>query len=276
MTSSDIQITIITSTLNCAESLTATADSIRSQTHRAVQWIVADGGSVDGTVDRLRQFGFVGHWFSEPDTGIYDAWNKACEFISGEWVLFLGAGDVLAGPDVLRQVASELSRLPNDMLIAYGNVVQFADGKERYRYRQVDLARWELFRPTLPAHQGVFHRSRLLMNAKPFDASYKVVADSKLLLQVIRGDVTRYMDIDVTEMEPGGVSSNPSCTLKVMREFLRLEADLGYRIPRSRLWWYVTRSHAKAFLFRLAGAGAVDRVIRLKRRLGGTRPWNQR
>lgn len=268
MTPRVARITIITSTLDCAESLRATAESIGSQTHRNVQWIVADGGSGDGTVDVLRRLGEDAHWFSEPDTGIYDAWNKACRLIDGEWVLFLGAGDVLAGPAVLSDVARRLEALPDRVSIAYGNVVQLVDGRERYRYGEVQLDAWQLCRPALPAHQGVFHRARLLERSRPFDDSYRVVADSKLLLQVIRQEATCYLGIDVTQMEPGGVSSHPASTLKVMREFLRLEADLGYRIPRMRKIWYVFRNHAKASLYKVAGPGLVDRVIRFKRSIG--------
>jgi hypothetical protein len=111
-----------------------------------------------------------------------------------------------------------------------------------------------------------------LRQPTPFDASYKVVADSKLLLQVIRPEVTHYMGIDIAQMEAGGVSSNPAGTLKVMREFLRLESDLGYRIPKAQRLWYVTRSHAKSILYRVAGDRVVNLLARIKHSLVCIRP----
>lgn len=71
MTSAVVPITIITSTLNCAKSLAATAESIRAQSHPALHWIVADGASSDGTVEVIRSNAdIVVHWFLAPDTGI--------------------------------------------------------------------------------------------------------------------------------------------------------------------------------------------------------------
>ena len=163
MTPDCIRITIITSTWNCAVALAATAESIRNQSHRALQWIVADGASTDGTADWVRKNGdVVSHWFSEPDTGIFDAWNKACRFIDGDWVLFLGAGDLLANAETLARFAAELAQTPPEIVVAYGNVVQIVAGEETYRYGQVNLEHWELYRPALPAHQGVFHRADTL------------------------------------------------------------------------------------------------------------------
>ena len=268
-----MSITIITSTLNCAHALGTTADSLRKQSCRAIQWIVADGGSTDGTLEVVRNSADVlDDWFSESDQGIYDAWNKACQLIRGEWVLFLGAGDVLAAPDTLERAVLQLAGLSPDILVAYGNVVQKVKGHVLYRYAEVDLSSWQLCRPALPPHQGTFHRAQVLRQPRPFDESYRVVADSKLLLQIVRPETTIYLDMDVAEMEVGGVSSNPAWTLRIMKEFLRLESDLGYRIPLGKRVWYVTRNRVKWILYRVAGVGAVERVVHVKRRIGGPRP----
>jgi len=261
------RITIITSTLNCAGALAATAQSIRSQTYSNVQWIVADGGSTDGTVERIRE-STVSHWFSEADSGIYDAWNKACQFIDGEWVLFLGAGDLLMEVDTLQKVGTRLAASEPEILVVYGNVIQGEPGTAGRRYGEVNLKGWDLFRPALPAHQGVFARSGLFSGPSPFDSSYRVAADSKFLLQIIRGEVTRYVDVDITRWVPGGISEHPKSTLRVMRELLRLESDLGYRIPPVRRFAFVLRSYGRAIVYRLAGANAVELAARAKRGIG--------
>jgi glycosyltransferase involved in cell wall biosynthesis len=272
MTHDAVSFTIITSTLNCRDALIKTIDSIRGQSCRSVQWIIADGGSTDGTVNLIRSNAdVVDDWFSGPDQGIYDAWNKACRLIRGEWVLFLGAGDTLAAAGTLAQVQQAVGRLPPSALIAYGNVVQCVAGEIAYRFGEVDLAGWELYRPALPPHQGTFHRATLLHGQRPFDTSYRVVGDGKLLLQVIRPELTHYLGIDVADMEPGGIGSHPASCIKVMKEFLRLEKDIGYRIPFWRRSWFIVRSYVKYFLFRTVGSHAVSNVALLTRRLGGSR-----
>ena len=263
-------ITVVTSTLNCADGLAATAASLRSQTWHAAQWVVADGGSTDATLSVIRRNAdIIGDWYSEPDKGIYDAWNKACHLIRGEWVLFLGAGDVFTQPSTLASVAAHLAQMAPEIDFLYGNVVQAKGRQVLYRYAEVDLMDWQLCRPAVPAHQGVFHRARLFRSEAPFDATYRIAGDTKLMLQHMRVANTRYVDLDIATMEAGGVSSHPASALKVMREVLRLEAELGYRIPPIPRALYIARTHTKALLARLVGAAAVDSLIRAKQRLIG-------
>src|SRR5215475_3350080 len=95
-----MRLTLILACLDAGPLLQRCLDSIARQDHGDIEVIVADGGSRDGTVAMLQgwQAGPVAsfQWFSEPDRGIADAWNKAVPRAGGEWVLFLGADDVLA------------------------------------------------------------------------------------------------------------------------------------------------------------------------------------
>lgn len=264
------RFSIITSTLNCAEALGATEESLRQQTWKNFQWIIADGGSTDGTLDRLHALPEAwAEWFSEPDRGIYDAWNKACRRIDGDWVLFLGAADVLWGPETLQRVACALASLPPDIDFMYGNVVHVHGMQVLYRYGQVDLDTWQFCRPALPAHQGLFQRASLFGSDAPFDASYRIAGDSKFLLERLHSRNTHYVDLGIARMEAGGVSSSPTHTRAVMKELLRLEADLGYRIPPARRLLCAGRMYAKAGLAKLIGAASVERLIRAKQRLTG-------
>jgi len=247
-------ITIITSTWNCAEDLKLTANSIREQTYKNIQWIVADGGSSDGTVDIIvANQDIVTDWFSESDGGIYDAWNKACKYIAGDWVIFLGAGDVFCSSATLEQVMRKMAHLPCGVVASYGGVLQSEGGHIIYRFAEVDLDEWELYRPRLPCHQGVFQRYFLFNVEKPFDDSYRVVADSKFLLEAAGIGDFFFLDVDVCNMLPGGVSAHPSRALVVMHEFLRLESEIGYKIPIKNKMLYVFISYFKYCLFNLGG-----------------------
>lgn len=244
-------ITIITSTLNCASALSRTADSIRGQTYKNIQWIVADGGSNDGTLNVINANGdIISCYSSERDSGIYDAWNKACKLIRGDWVIFLGAGDVFSRQDVLELVSGKLEKIPMDVVIAYGNVVQEKNGKEIFRYGEVDLKAWEIYRPKLPAHQGVFQRAEIF-GENPFDIQYKVAADSKFMLQALKQGSAFYFNIDVCIMEPGGISSHPKHAIRVMKELFKLEGDVGYVIPVAKRIEFIFRIYLKAFFYEL-------------------------
>lgn len=263
------KISIVTSTKNCAESLGITARSIRDQIETSIspQWIVADGASDDGTVEVIKEnLDVITNWFSRPDCGIYDAWNHACRLIEGEWVIFLGAGDTLASPTTLAEASRRLQEFSLDDTIAYGNVIQIIDGRRCRRGGPVDFASWDLYRRALPYHQGVFQRSHLLRSNAPFDASYRVAADSKFLLQVLSTGHANWMDMDIGVMEPGGTSANPKHALLIMREFFRMESELGYKLPWQNKLIYRLLSYSRVGIYAAAGAGVVEAIARRKRR----------
>src|ERR1700741_4805153 len=95
-------VSIISATLNAARELPYSIASLAAQRGASFEWIVVDGGSRDGTQALLEpKPARIAWWTSEPDGGVYDAWNKGCARARGEWLLFLGAGDEFATSDML-------------------------------------------------------------------------------------------------------------------------------------------------------------------------------
>ena len=95
------RVSIITAVYNAAPTLEECLLSVRHQSYRDVEHILIDGGSTDGSVEVLqRHSSLLAYWVSEPDSGVFDAWNKGLCAATGEWIAFLGAEDVLL-PDAL-------------------------------------------------------------------------------------------------------------------------------------------------------------------------------
>ncbi len=91
-------ISIITATFNAAEHLVNLIDSLVAQTDQDFEWVVADGGSSDGTLVLLEKAKAQLKYVvvdSRPDFGIYDALNRAIKTATGEYYLVVGADDVL-------------------------------------------------------------------------------------------------------------------------------------------------------------------------------------
>lgn len=240
------RITIITATYNCAAALLATAASIREQQYGNIQWIIADGGSTDGTlrvVEENRDIASV--CIMGPDAGIYDAWNKACRRIDGGWVLFLGAGDELASGQTLAEVARIADVQDAGVVAVYGNVLmRGGDGADRYVDRKPDLAFWEFGRPALPHHQGVFQRRSLFPAGDAFDATYRIAGDSKFLLQAGKAGTFAHIDVTVAIMRDDGASNDYRNILVTRREIRRICAELGIAVPpwhrlKSDLRWWL-------------------------------------
>jgi glycosyltransferase involved in cell wall biosynthesis len=225
-------ITIITSTFNCAGALKLTAQSIRSQKYSSIQWIIADGGSTDGTIEVINSnYEIISNWFSGKDTGIYDAWNKACKFIVNEWVIFLGAGDVLNSSTSLAEFWSSAKVIGSEYKIVYGNVLYLDQGgNPRYLSRKPCLKFWEFGRPALPHHQGIFqHKS--LFNIDTFDTSYRVAADSKFLLKSLQYCKSLHIDITLTRMFADGISNDIKNLINAEAEIKRVCRELEIYVP---------------------------------------------
>lgn len=90
----DKKISIIIATYNAENTIKRCIDSIACQKSDEIELLVIDGDSKDKTVDILKSYGNIIDIFkSEPDKGVYDAWNKALRLATGEWIMFLGADD---------------------------------------------------------------------------------------------------------------------------------------------------------------------------------------
>ena len=89
------KLSVISVTYNCAQLIRETISSVLKQSSDFVEYIVIDGGSVDGTIDIIDEYkDDIAYFISEPDQGIYSAMNKGIREASAEWILFLNAGDI--------------------------------------------------------------------------------------------------------------------------------------------------------------------------------------
>ena len=161
-------LTIATVVYNGCEALTASVESVLALQRDDVDYIVVDGGSKDRTVDFLRGCGDqLAYWMSVPDSGIYNAMNKAVRLTAPDsYVLFLGAGDkILRLPDADTIAAAKATGAQ----ILYGDVL-IGD----WLFQSSFNAKL-MYRNTLH-HQGLFVRKG--GPEEPwFDESLKVFSD---------------------------------------------------------------------------------------------------
>lgn len=208
-------ISIITATFNATNILPRLLASLASQSFRNFNVIIQDGASTDGTVAVAGSFkNSVPEMIikSIPDTGIYDAWNKALDNAGdrlGEWVLFLGADDSLAGPQVLAVVGKYLCSMPPDVnfvsteicwvsgesIVRQSHFTQLPDSFDRL---------WEGMTVPFP---GLFIR-RSLFAQMHFDAAFKIAGDYDLLVRAWRNpDALITLPILSTRFSLGGCST---------------------------------------------------------------------
>jgi glycosyltransferase involved in cell wall biosynthesis len=221
--------TIITATLNAAATLPRLLESLAAQTCRDFELIIQDGASSDDTVvvaekwrERLPALSLE----SEPDTGIYDAWNKTLPRIRGEWTLFLGADDFLADASALEQAREMLEKAPETADYATSPVALVKAGNWADR-RAADILppSGNILRDMpqgmpLP-HQGLFHRKRLF-TWRRFDSTLRIVGDYDFLCRTAAEGVIVRLNRPLVSMALGGISGSPTAMWTRERESLRV------------------------------------------------------
>jgi len=168
-------LTIITVVRNHAAGLEKTFRSLAESSEGSYrpEIILIDGGSTDGTPEVVKKYNqLLSCWISEPDEGPYDAMNKGLRKATGEWVLFLNAGDLPAGPETLRKIFS-IIETEREADLCYGDWM--VDYSSFSTYRKAAGVQ-ELWKGMICSHQSMIFRTRKLREAG-FPAGYSLAAD---------------------------------------------------------------------------------------------------
>ncbi|MDR1398187.1 MAG: glycosyltransferase [Desulfarculales bacterium] len=218
---------IVTATRNAAAALPQMLDSLARQSCRDFELIIQDGASKDNTIALAESYrSRLPHLVlnSEPDRGIYDAWNKALPHINGQWVLFLGADDQLADAEVLNRARSQMLFLPERVRYVAGDMVRlWPDAGIRQQVEaEVDQVRKRLRRETPSPQSSLFYCQRLFINNN-FDDGLSIVGDYDFVCRTWLDDSQGYkLGFTVTGMTWGGISSAPHKALRARWEFMKV------------------------------------------------------
>jgi glycosyltransferase involved in cell wall biosynthesis len=168
-------VSIIVATYNCGATIEETILSVTEQEFPAKELIIIDGGSTDDTLDVIKNHDqVIDFWSSEPDRGIYDAFNKGIARACGEWLYFLGGDDRFADREVLRRIFSR----PLNGKIIYGNVLLEGEGPMKRTDNLYD-GRFTPLKLCLRniCQQAIFYHKSLFSSLGPFELKYPLLAD---------------------------------------------------------------------------------------------------
>jgi hypothetical protein len=207
-------ISVLIATRDAARGLPRCLESLRGQSFRDFEVVVMDGGSADGTVELLKAAGdVVATWRSEPDRGIYSAWNKALALARGEWICFLGADDWLWDARALERLAPALRSAPPDCRVVYSRLRQ-VDPQGRVAEELGEP--WAQAKARFRSHvclpqPGLMHRRTLFAAHGRFDESFQLAADYELLLRELKSGDALYVPAVTVGMALGGKTTS-RCT----------------------------------------------------------------
>jgi glycosyltransferase involved in cell wall biosynthesis len=202
-----MKLSIIIAVYNGKNLLAQTLENIREQKTESVEIIVIDGGSDDGTSEFImHNLDVIDCYLSEPDEGIYDAWNKGLLISTGEWISYLGAGDTFSHNGLLKYI---------DAIDLVDENCDFVSSKVRYhysigKYKIIGIPwDWYTFQRVMKvAHVGAIHNRRLYERIGFYDTKYKICGDYELLLRAKEKLKADFINAVTVEMAGGGVSNS--------------------------------------------------------------------
>lgn len=210
-------ISIIIATYNSELVLAKCLDSIVIQKYDLVEIIVVDGNSSDQTLEVLNIYkNDIDYLVSEPDDGIYDAWNKGINLASGDWLMFVGSDDELR-PGCITSYKKQIDEDKGYDYISGRIMLVNQQGDELREFGEP--YDWGVFRTIMNlAHVSALHNRRLYDTYGYYDTSYKICGDYELLLRP-KGELkVKFIDKLLANMAIGGVSYGSFPALEEARQ----------------------------------------------------------
>ena len=250
--------TIATVTYNAEATLGRTLRSVASQDYARIEHLIIDGCSKDHTLSLVQRYveeNQARHnirLVCEPDTGIYDAMNKALLSATGDYIVFLNAGDCLHSTDTISAIAKSADWKKGDSrhpAILYGDThIVDAEGKflRRRRLTPPEVLTPDTFRDGMRVcHQSFYVRTDLAKQ-ELYDLRYRFSSDFDWCIRIIRRATKRRLRIVNTHLvltdylNEGTTTRNHQASLK--ERFRIMSHYYGWLATVFRHFWFIIRA----------------------------------
>ncbi|MGN1148052.1 MAG: glycosyltransferase [Lachnospiraceae bacterium] len=234
---------IIVVALNAGDKLLETLGSIEKQTCKDVEVIIKDGGSKDGSQQKLQEYladhpAFASHIaiHETPDKSIYDGMNQAVSYASGEYLYFLNCGDSFYHEDVLTEVEKAIRgdrQKGESHKIYYGNIYDML--QETVVASNPHMDAFACYR-NVPCHQACFYHASLF-EKRGYKTEYKVRGDYEHFLWCFFEEKAEpaYVPVVIANYEGGGYSETKENLRRSKREHKEITAL--YMSGRQRFYY---------------------------------------
>jgi glycosyltransferase involved in cell wall biosynthesis len=202
---SNIKFSIVTISLNSEEDIENTIVSVADQTYKNKEHIIIDGGSQDSTVDIIKKHNdHLSYWVSEPDSGIADAFNKAINKATGDYILFINSDDFLIDNKALESIRDSMQDQVDYYIF---QVMSVHPDKTRKLMPNRNFGLSTYFKMG-SCHQGHVISRKLFEKYGGYDNSFKIGMDYDFVLRVKSQRVeSRSVDVPISCMGQAGISS---------------------------------------------------------------------
>jgi glycosyltransferase involved in cell wall biosynthesis len=186
--------------------------SVFSQDHEDIEYIVVDGKSTDGTLPIIHKYEHrIAHWISETDRGMYDAINKGISMATGEIVGILNSDDILASNDVVSAIVKAFEEQNTDTLYGDLEYVEGDNTNSIYRvWKGKPYKRSRFNTGWMPAHPTFYVKRQLIEKYGGYENHFYSAADYEFMSRYLfKHKLTSYyLPRLIVKMRRGGQSNN--------------------------------------------------------------------
>ena len=167
------KVSIVTVSLNAKKEIQGTIESVLSQTYPLIEYILIDGDSTDGTIDIVKTYKErISKLLVEKDHGVYDAMNKALSMATGDFLIFMNAGDKFVAEFT---VENAMRSVRDPKAVYYGDAL-FVDPTQRRSYIYGGPYSAYTICSTNICHQSIFYPKAAYKNYS-YDLKYRLFSD---------------------------------------------------------------------------------------------------
>lgn len=191
-------VTIVTVTYNLIKQgrkdwFIQNLESVRSQTYPNIEHIIIDGASTDGTLEILKEYQNKGwiKYYSEPDSGIYDAMNKGILKAKGKYVVFLNSDDYYCENHAVEWLVMKAEETDADTVCASANPLK---NEKTVTFWPASNTRNLLF-GDMACHQTFLTRVDVMKELGLYDLKYETSSDTAFMYKMLNAD-KKFVTID--------------------------------------------------------------------------------
>ena len=230
-----MKVSIITVSLNSEKTIEKTINSVISQDHKNIEYIIIDGESKDNTLKIVNKYkSNINKIISEKDKGIYDGINKGIQIATGDIISLIHSNDIFVDTNVISKIDNIFNNNPDfDIILANLAFKKNLDEEKITRYYSAkNFKPWMLRIGFSPPHSSAFFRSEVFKQVGLYQTNFKIAGDFEYFVRCFLKYKLKfnYFDECLVYMSTGGTSG------KNMSSYLISSKEINQSLKSNKIY----------------------------------------